>query len=275
MLKILKRLQRAWLKHILFRSRIPFTCWHHIMSSGEVFSHLDFSEQHRLRKLASLFLHDKTISGTDGFDIDLEKRVYIAAHACLLILNLDLDYFHGWHEIIVYPASFVIKQEEYDAGGVVHETRRALAGEAWGRGPVILSWSDARPHSHSHGPASNVILHEFAHKLDMLNGSANGMPPLHKNMIRQQWTESLSRAYRDLYRQVERHHHTAIDPYAAESPAEFFAVLTEVFFVKPEQLHKLYPQVYKQLSLYYRQDTLRRTRSLPLVEMTNKLTGQQ
>ncbi len=255
---MLKRLHRAWLQHVLYRSRIPFDCWHQTMKSSEVFSHLDFREQHRLRKLASLFLHDKTISGAGGFELDLEKRVHIAAHACLLILNLELDYFRGWHEIIVYPDSFVIKREEYDASGVVHETRRTLAGEAWGRGPVILSWSDARPHAYSHGPASNVIIHEFAHKLDMLNGAANGMPPLHKNMVRKQWTESLSQAYNNLYQQIERHHHTAIDPYAAENPAEFFAVLSEVFFVKPALLHKLYPQVYQQLCLYYRQDTLRR-----------------
>lgn len=227
------------------------------MTSSDVFQHLDFREQHRLRKLASLFLHDKTISGADGFEVDLKKRVYIAAHACLLILNLDLEYYRGWHEIIVYPASFVIKREQYDDSGMVHETRRALAGEAWQRGPVILSWSDARPHSQSHGPASNVIIHEFAHKLDMLNGSANGMPPLHKNMVRKQWSETLSRAYNKLYQQIERHHHTAIDPYAAENPAEFFAVLSEVFFVKPALLHKLYPHVYHQLSLFYRQDLLR------------------
>jgi len=130
---MLKRLRRAWLQHVLYRSRIPFDCWHQTMNTDEVFSHLDFSEQHRLRKLASLFLHDKTISGADGFDVDLEKRVYIAAHACLLILNLELDYFRGWHEIIVYPGSFVIQREEYDASGVVHETRRTWRGKhgAW------------------------------------------------------------------------------------------------------------------------------------------------
>ncbi|HHJ36011.1 MAG TPA: zinc-dependent peptidase [Gammaproteobacteria bacterium] len=254
---MLRWLHRVWLKHVLYRSRIPYPLWHEVISGVSVLSCLDFREQHRLRKLSSLFLHEKTISGAGSFDVDDKKRVYIAAQACLLILNLDLDYFSGWHEIIIYPDSFVIKREEYDDSGVVHETRRTLAGEAWGRGPVILSWSDARPGSHSHGPASNVILHEFAHKLDMLNGAANGMPPLHKNMVRKQWTASLSQAYDRLYHQIERHHHTVIDPYAAENPAEFFAVLTEVFFEKPDLLHKLYSQVYLQLSLYYRQDPLR------------------
>jgi len=90
-----KRLHRAWLQHILYSSHIPFDCWHQAISASDVFLHLDFREQHRLRKLASLFLHDKTISGANGFELDLEKRVYIAAHACLLILNLNLDYYRG------------------------------------------------------------------------------------------------------------------------------------------------------------------------------------
>lgn len=220
---------------------------------------LGHRELHRLRKLASLFLHEKAITGAGGLEVDDFMRVYIAAQACLLILNLDLDDFQGWSEVIVYPDTFVIKREEYDASGVVHETRKALAGEAWQRGPVILSWSDARPGSHPHGPASNVILHEFSHKLDMLNGAANGMPPLHRDMVREEWTASLSHAYENLYHQVERHHHTSIDPYAAENPAEFFAVLTEVFFVQPALLHRLYPKVYRQLSLFYRQDPLQYT----------------
>jgi len=97
------------LQHVLYRSRIPFDCWQQIMSAGEVFLHLGFSEQHRLRKLAGLFLHDKSISGASGFEVDLEKQVYVAAHACLLILNLKLDYFRGWQGIIVYSVSFVIK----------------------------------------------------------------------------------------------------------------------------------------------------------------------
>ncbi len=255
---MLRRLRRAWLQHVLYRSRIPYPLWHDCISQVPVLAALDHREQHRLRKLASLFLHEKTLVGAGGQAVDDAMRVTIAAQACLLILNLDLDYFDGWREIIIYPDSFVVSHEERDANGLVHETRRTLGGEAWGRGPVILSWADARPDAHPHGAASNVILHEFAHKLDMLNGAANGMPPLHPDMVRQQWTASLSQAYQDLYRQVERHHHTAIDPYASESPAEFFAVLSEVFFEQPARLHHLYPAVYQQLKLFYRQDPLRR-----------------
>jgi len=254
---VFRYLRHAWLKHISYSSRIPVDCWYQTIHASDVFLHLDFREQHRLRKLASVFLHDKTISGAGGFTADMEKRVYIAAHACVLILNLNLDYYRGWHEIIVYPDSFVIEREEYDDSGVMHETRRTLAGEAWGRGPVILSWSDAYPPVHSRGSASDVIIHELAHKLDMLNGSANGMPPLHKNMPRKKWTEVFSHAYQDLSQKIQHGQLTSVDPYAAESPAEFFAVLSEVFFVRPALLNRLYPQVYHQLSLYYRQDPMR------------------
>ena len=258
---MLKRLRRAWLQHVIFRSRIPYPLWHESLLSAPVLAHLEQSDLHRLRKLTSLFLHEKVITGAGGLAVDSSMRVYIAAQACLLILNLDLDYYQGWKEIIVYPDSFVIKREEYDDSGIVHEARRALSGEAWGRGPVILSWSDIRPKAHPHGPSSNVILHEFAHKLDMLNGAANGMPPLHSKMLREHWTASLSQAYEKLYHQLERHHHTAIDPYAAENPAEFFAVLTEVFFEQPSLLLRLYPDVYRQLSLFYRQDPAQRMAS--------------
>ena len=263
---MIKRLYRAWRRHVLLRSRIPYPIWHDCIASAPVLSPLDPQEQHRLRRLASLFLHEKTITGAGGLGVDSSMRVYIAAQACLLILNLDLDYFRGWSEVIVYPDTFVVSRGEYDSYGVIHETRRALAGEAWRRGPVILSWSDARAGASPHGPASNVILHEFAHKLDMLNGAANGMPPLHYGMVREEWTAALSQAYESLYHQVELHHHTAIDPYAAESPAEFFAVLTEVFFRQPERLNHLYPDAYRQLRLYYRQDPLARVSRQAAVE---------
>lgn len=255
---MLKRLHRAWLQHVLFRSRIPYPLWKACIASAPVLKHLDQREQHRLRKLASLFLHEKTFTAAGGLLVDSSIEVYIAAQACLLILNLDLDYFEGWIEIIVYPGTFMVSREERDTAGVVHATRRALGGEAWSRGPVILSWEDAQPGAHPHGPASNVILHEFAHKLDMLNGSANGMPPLHANMLRENWTASFSQAYDRLHHLIERHQQTSIDPYAGENPAEFFAVVTEVFFEQPARLQQVYPDVYRQLQLFYRQDPLQR-----------------
>ncbi len=252
----MERLHRWWVKHLLFSSRVPYPLWHNCLKQLPVLDKLSAREQHQLRKLTSLFLHDKTFFAAGGLELDQQMIISIAAQACLLILNLELDDYHGWSEIIVYPDTFVVPHMENEDTGVVHETRRALAGESWQRGPVILSWADVRPGAHPHGASSNVVLHEFAHKLDMLNGAANGMPPLHPGMDRKAWTITLSQAYERLYHDIERHHHTAIDPYAAESPAEFFAVLTEVFFMQPKRLQHLYPAVYHQLSLFYRQEPL-------------------
>lgn len=254
----MNRLQRWWRQRLLRKHRIPLPLWEATLPQAPVLAPLARAEHHRLRELASLFVHDKVIVGAQGMEVNDEMRVLIAAQACLLILNLGFDHFTGWHEVILYPESFVVDHEEYDEAGVVHEARHALGGEAWGRGPVILSWQDIRPGARPHGPGSNVILHEFAHKLDMLNGDANGMPPLHAGMSRPAWTESLSSAYEDLYQQLQHRRHTAIDPYAAESPAEFFAVLTEVFFEQPRHLYRVYPTVYEVFRQFYRQDPLHR-----------------
>ena len=258
----IRRFRRWRRSRQLCQSRIPIELWERVEQDALEHFRLSHHELARLRELASLFLLKKAISAAEGFEVDDYMRVVIASQACLLILEIDqdlsLDWFDGWHEVIVYPDSFFVVQQQPDEIGLVHEQRILLGGEAWGTGPVILSWKDAQPGHHVHGKGSNVILHEFAHKLDMLNGVANGMPPLHRNMKREDWTRAMSESYEDLLHQVERHHRTRIDPYGAESPAEFFAVVTEEFFEWPERLHHYYPKVYHQLKLFYRQDTLKR-----------------
>ena len=257
----MNRLQRWWHQRFLRKHRIPLPLWDSALSQAAILTGLNPAERHRLRELASRFLHDKSIVGAQGLTVTDAMCVMIAAQACLLILNLDLDYFDGWREIIVYPDSFIVSREERDEAGVVHRSRHALGGEAWGQGPVILSWGDAQAGTHLHGHGSNVILHEFAHKLDMLNGAANGMPPLHPDMSRPAWTEALSAAYTELHQRLRHHHPTAIDPYAATNPAEFFAVATENFFELPQLLHTTYPKVYEVFKQFYRQDPLTRIQS--------------
>jgi Mlc titration factor MtfA (ptsG expression regulator) len=254
----MNRLQRWWQQRFLRKHRIPISLWEQCLSQSQLLQRLNPGERHRLRELSSHFLHEKAIVATAGLELNDAMRVHIAANACLLILNLDMDYFGDWHEVVVYPDAFVARHESHDEAGVVHEEARALDGEAWGQGPVILAWADARPGARPHGEGSNVILHEFAHKLDMLNGSANGMPPLHANMSRAAWTDALTAAYEDLCARLDRHHHVPIDPYAAENPAEFFAVISETFFERPAVLHDSYPKVYEQFSLFYRQQPLQR-----------------
>ncbi len=242
----------------LRRFRIPVRLWRQV--EGQVLARyrLTAGERTRLHELASLFLQEKTIVGADGLAVDEAMRVVIAAQACLLILNLDLSDYAGFHEIIVYPDSFVVAHEVVDEIGVVHVEHRTLDGEAWDEGPVILGWADARPEAHVPGEGYNVILHEFAHKLDMNNGVANGMPPLHGDMDRRAWTAAFSAAFDHLQARLRHHRQTAIDPYAAESPAEFFSVVTEAFFETPQALWRAYPEVYDQLRRYYRQDPLAR-----------------
>jgi len=256
-----RRLKRWARQRQLRHGRIPITLWEKALQAGLDRYRLDRQELHRLRELASLFLQEKAIVGADGLRVDETMRAVIAAQACLLILNLDLSDYAGFHEIIVYPGSFVVAHEVVDEIGVAHMEHRALEGEAWGEGPVILGWADARPEAHAHRKGSNVILHEFAHKLDMNNGAANGMPPLHAGMDRPAWTAAFSTAYDHLQARLRHHRHTAIDPYAAENPAEFFAVVTEAFFEAPRALWRAYPDVYDQLRRYYRQD--------PLVRLTS------
>jgi Mlc titration factor MtfA (ptsG expression regulator) len=254
---ILRWLQRWRQSRILRQQRIPESLWQDAVTGLPALQGLTHAELYRLRELASLLLHAKTFSASGGLVLTDSMRIQIAAQACLLILQRDLDDFDGWQEIIVYPDAFVVDREQADDSGVVHSSRHRLGGEAWGRGPLILSWQDV-VRGNQAGASSNVILHEFAHKLDMLNGRANGMPPLAGEMAQPQWTAVWSEAYHDLTQALAHGRDTEIDPYAAENPAEFFAVLTETFFLRPQVLHASYPAVYQQLVQFYHQDPRQR-----------------
>ena len=210
----------------------------------------------RLRQLTGQFLAQKNIIGVGGQSVDDTMKIIIAAQACLLILHLGLRHYDGWSDIRLYPDAFVVAEQSVDAAGVVHESQRTLEGQAWQQGPVILSWSDILDdiHASTHLRGSNVVLHEFAHKLDFLNGAANGMPPLPADIEREQWTKDFSEAYSRVRERVSRHIRTVIDPYAAHSPGEFFAVVTEVFFEDSQRLQQRFPRVYAELERYYRQN---------------------
>jgi MtfA peptidase len=210
-----------------------------------------------------LFLATKSVTAAGDHTLDDAMRVSIAVQACILVLELGIEYYDGWEEVIVYPDEFFPEQTWTDAAGVVHTERVGRLGEAWLRGPVVLSWADvARAGDQD---AVNVVIHEFAHKLDMLNGSANGFPPLHRGMNRQAWAAAFEDAFHHHGVRVRRRENTEIDPYAAESPAEFFSVASEVFFETPDVLAAVYPAVYEQMRLFYRQDPLRRARDVPAV----------
>jgi Mlc titration factor MtfA (ptsG expression regulator) len=210
------------------------------------------ADQARLRELVLLFLHEKAVHGAGGMTVREDMRIAIAVQACMLILNLGLDYYRGWVEVIVYPDEFVAEYDYVDEAGVAHHVEQAMSGESWAGGPVVISWADVQEAGSGHG--YNVVMHEFAHKLDMLNGEPNGYPPLPADMRRADWAAAFTAAYEDFCEQVDRGIEIGIDDYAAESPAEFFAVLSEAFFESPLVVREAYPAVYAQLAQFYRQD---------------------
>ena len=218
---------------------------------------LDAIDMAHLRELTTWFLHSKAINGAQGLEVTMVMRVAVAAQACLLILNLDIDYFDNWVEVILYPGAFRVNHEHMDAIGLVHNDARILTGEAWLRGPVILSWDDVERDSYHSQSGHNVVVHEFAHKLDGRNGVTNGLPPLRRGMSRRDWAEALSGAYDALCSQVATGETACINPYAATSPAEFFAVASEYFFTAPDILKNCCPDVHRQLALFYRRDAAR------------------
>jgi Mlc titration factor MtfA (ptsG expression regulator) len=189
-------------------------------------------------------------------------RVIIAVQACVLILKLDPRYYDGWHNIIVYPDEFVTDLEYEDEAGVVHVGRENLAGEAMLGGPVILSWTDVEASADWSTAGMNLVIHEFAHKLDMRSGAANGCPPLPDEMPPRSWQKAMSAAYEHFRIRIDNGEDTALDPYAAESPAEFFAVLSEVFFADPTLLLQEYPKIYELFVWFYKQDPASRTQLL-------------
>jgi MtfA peptidase len=247
---------REWRKRRIMHAWQPDArLWKQTLSLP-VLSGLTPAEQERLREKVILFLHDKSFTAAMGTEVTEPVRLQVAAQACLLSLNLDERVYEGWSEIILYPDEFVPHRQIVDEHGVVHETRYPMMGEAWHGGPVIFSAADVGTSAARDGV--NVVLHEFAHKLDMQNGAADGLPVLHADMRVRDWADAFGAAYDDFCRRVEAGEDTVLDPYASEAPAEFFAVLTEVFFETPVILADTYPDVYQQMRLYFRQHPISR-----------------
>lgn len=243
---------KRWRQHRILKTfPIAEQDWQKAWTQWAPLNGLTAGERMRLRELATLLLHEKVFEGAGGFTVTTSMRLTIALRACLPILNLGLDWYQGWTAVIVYPHHFVPTRTYADEAGVVHTRREPLCGESWLNGPVVLSWPDVEADAVL---GQNLVIHEFAHKLDGLNGVVNGMPPLHRGMDTMDWTRDFSRAYEDLQARSARGDAPSIDPYAAEDPAEFFAVVSELFFETPHLLTSAYPAVYRHLCNFYKQD---------------------
>lgn len=241
-----------WHNRIVRRSWVTETQWTQAFSRLPLLDRLTEDERSRLRRLVILFLHKKSFSGTHDVVVTEDMALVIALQACLLILNLDIDWYDGWVEIIVYPGGFAPKRTVTDEYGVVHHIDDALSGESWQRGPVVLSWDATANAGALDG--DNLVIHEFAHKLDMLTGAANGYPPIHAEMDVVEWTDTFTAAFNDFQVKAEAGIETDINTYGASSPAEFIAVVSEEFFERPLLVQARYPAVYDLLRKFYRQD---------------------
>ncbi len=236
------------------KSEVPDALWAQTVSALPFLEALAVDEKKKLKTLVEQFLAEKEFSVASGLELSDEICVAIAAQGCLPILELGLNAYRDWVGIVVYPDEFVVPRRIEDESGIVHEFDDVLSGEAWEGGPLIISWHDAQ----MAGAGYNVVIHEFAHKLDMLNGEADGMPALHSGMTEEEWDRIFLAAYDDFCRRVDSGEETVIDPYASDDPAEFFAVLSENFFELPDVVDREYPALYALLRAYYRQDPLSR-----------------
>jgi len=218
------------------------------------FSRLSPDEQKELCGHIMVFLDEKKFEGCAGLEITDEIRVTIAAQACLLLLNRDTDYFPLATSILVYPTHYSAPSMEQLPGGVVDESIEARDGESWYRGPVVLSWDDLMVDAADINDGYNVVLHEFAHQLDSETGDLDGAPALPESSMYEEWAKVFRAEYKKLNEAIDHDREHFIDDYGAENPAEFFAVVTELFFERPTGLKRHHPKLYALLSRYYNQD---------------------
>jgi len=243
-----------WDNRIIRRSHTSQQLWNQSIERLPILDNLSTSEKQRLVNLSVLFLHYKSLEGAQGLIVNQDMAHTIALQACLPILQLGINWYDGWRSVIIYPSQYIADRTEIDSIGVIHQQRSVLAGEAWQRGPVVLAWDETSNAAIIDG--HNLVIHEFAHKLDVLNGSSNGFPPLHREMNIEKWSCAMSQAY-DHFCELDTPPFSA---YAATSPAEFFAVVCEVFFEKPALLNHLYREIYQQYCAFFRQNPLTRER---------------
>jgi MtfA peptidase len=217
----------------------------------------DADDRASLSALVDAFLGSKRFEAARGFTLTEDIPVTIAAEACLMILGLGLEWYRDVHAIIVYPSTAVRGGTRRIDGGLETSGPVSLAGEAMLHGPVMIAWDQALGAARHPERGHNVVFHEFAHKIDMVDGVADGRPPLGDPELARRWTDVMGRALDDLRAGSPRF----IDDYGATGPGELFAVVTEAFFDVPTVLHAREPEIYELLSAFYRQDPTTRFHS--------------
>lgn len=221
-----------------------------------VWRRLPGPDRRELEGHIQVLLAEKSFEGAGGLVMTDEIRVTIAAQAAMLLLHRETNYFPGLYSVVVYPAGFVVPMRE-EEGGIVSEGMDDRLGESWSAGAIVLSWDGVRHGVADSGDGENLVLHEFAHQLDDEAGDADGVPVLGSAAERARWARVFSEEFARLRAADDRGEETLLDPYGAETPAEFFAVATEYFFERPDELAAMHPELYAELRGYYRQDPAR------------------
>jgi MtfA peptidase len=249
-------LQRRREARALQRRAIADELWQGCLADLPFIAARPAEQQDRLRRMASLFLDRKEFSGAQGFVVTDRIALAVALQACLPVLELGIDQYDGFVGIVMHSDAVVASREVMDEDGVVHAYDEELAGEAMDGGPLMLSWADVLPADESDAPATayNVVIHEFAHVLDLRDGQADGIPMLESSAQRRAWSEVLMPEYDRFCERVVCGYATVLDPYAAQAPDEFFAVASEAFFATPQALKEEQPAMYRLLASFYKQD---------------------
>jgi hypothetical protein len=246
------RLRKYRQRHQLKQERLPPALKQLAWRNVPLLSQLSAAQQEKLEGLINVFLAEKRFTGFDGLEITDEIRVTVAAQACLLILNRERGFYSELVNIYMYPSAFVSKYETV-IDGVIHSDYKARLGESWLRGPVVLSWQDAHHGGLNPDDGHNVVYHEFAHQLDQQTGATDGFPKMDAS-LEPEWARVMEHHYRTLQADAAAGRASLLDHYGATNPAEFFAVATETFYEKPEQLKREHPDLYKQLAVFYGMD---------------------
>lgn len=214
---------------------------------------LSAGDRDELGGIVQILLAEKYFEGCGGLVMTDEIRVTIAAQAAVLLLHRDTGYYPTLKSILVYPSAFVSKMRQGQPDGTIVEGPQVRLGESWFRGALVLSWDDVVRGAIDADDGRNVVFHEFAHQLDGESGSMEGAPALSSPTRYRAWARVLGTEYDDLIKAVHKGHHTLLDPYGSTNPAEFFAVATELFFERPAQMKRHYPELYDQLASFYAQ----------------------
>ena len=247
-----------WIPHFRLQRALkrPFPPqWVAILERNiQVYSELPMPLRLQLRRLIKQFLHQKHFSGAGGLELTDEIRVTIAAQACMLQLNRNDGLYPKLKYILIYPSTFIVTRPEADESGLVSENSKAVLGESWQNGRVILAWDNVLHGARNFVDGRNVVLHEFAHQLDSESGAADGAPLLAGASCYRSWASALSEEFEELQKDTLRGRPSLIDHYGATNPAEFFAVSTETFFEKPRQMAKHHTELFDVMKHYYRID---------------------